>query len=322
MLDSWTLTQDDESMSSARACALALSVHHQRFTEHWPDTAAGDPGSVHQVRVSLRRAQSVLWVGKDVFPKNDLALFTTVVDELLDITSPMRDISVLHDSLDEIETEVSDATATVIPLLHDTLERRYLNHLQELEQWCRSSASQALLKGWRTLSSVYRVGDPDYGKHSYRPIRQIVDTKLKKQNRRVLRDGKAAAKDDNAELWHDLRQEVKQLRYILIGFGGLYSNVDTKRALKSIRRLQNRLGDFQDASTQRLALEQLGANVPPREDLQTYDLSGPLDFQFRVGGLIEHLRHREEDAFDGVLREWGNFKAKAFQREFNRLINE
>lgn len=322
MLDSWTLTEDDESMSSARACALALSVHHQRFSEHWPDLWAGDPASVHQVRVSLRRAQSVLWVGKDVFPNLDLQTFSTVVDELLDITSPLRDIAVLHDSLDEIETEVSDATSMVIPLLHDTLERSYVEHLAELQKWGEGTTAQLLLKGWRTLSSVYRVGDPDYGKHSYRPIRQIVDTKLKKQNRRVLRDGKSAAKQDNPELWHDLRQEVKQLRYILIGFGGLYPSADTKRALKTIRRLQNRLGDFQDASTQRLALEQLGADVPAREDLRAYDLSGPLDFQFRVGGLIEHLRHREEDTLDGVLREWGNFKAKAFQREFNRFINE
>lgn len=319
MTSSWVLTEDDASMSSARACALVLSGHHERFKNHWSDISSGDPTSIHQVRVSLRRAQSVLSAGKNVFPQQDLQRFSQVIDDFLELSSPIRDISVLHESLDDYANHVSVEAGDVIPLLHATLEDQYREGFETLQQWCASAGAQELVRGWQVLSSVYRVGDPDYGKHSYRSVQVVVNKKLIQLNRRILRDGREAAQQFEPELWHDLRQEVKQLRYTILGFGGLYPHAEIKPLLKRIRRFQNRLGDYQDASTQRMAIEQLGAIVPSTSALREQLITSPLDFQFRVGGVIEYLRGLEAETLTGVLHEWDIYKSKSLQRDFNDL---
>jgi len=89
--------------------------------------------------------------------------------------------------------------------------------------------------------------EEDFGERAGRPLGTVAKKVLDKRYRRVLSAGDRRHELTDEEL-HDLRIEVKKLRYAAAFFQGLYPKRRQARFTAVFKRLQDALGRIQDVA--------------------------------------------------------------------------
>jgi CHAD domain-containing protein len=107
---------------------------------------------------------------------------------------------------------------------------RYASLLASFGRFLEGAPTEAALRRWRSFR-----------------IRDGVKKYLKRSARRVLKLGGKIDSDSPAKRLHRLRIRAKRLRYELEFFREVYPSLD--RAAKAAKRLQDVLGEHQDACT-------------------------------------------------------------------------
>jgi CHAD domain-containing protein len=111
-----------------------------------------------------------------------------------------------------------------------------------------------------------------------------VRTRIEKAQRRLLANGRAITPATPAVEVHEVRKDAKKLRYLLECFAGLVPEDGRKAFVKRLKRLQDILGEHQDAEVQADELRVAVEELPASTGSATY---------VAVGQLIAELdRHR------------------------------
>jgi CHAD domain-containing protein len=146
--------------------------------------------------------------------------------------------------------------------------------------------------------------------HAARPILSVARKRIRKKCRAVVKLGTQLLIDhlDDKSL-HQLRIECKKLRYLLEFFSSLFVTDDIAPLIKSLRRLQDNLGDFHDACVQQEALhafanEWLSTTPESRRTLRAID---------SLIGCLEGDKQRLSEAFPGLF---SNFAASSSEAPF------
>ena len=200
------------------------------------------PEGVHQMRVATRRLRAALKAFGGVLPKDSARSLAAEAGWLCDVLGAVRDLDVhlehLHGyrhslpgdrrhSLDDYELHLHQARLQA---------RRCLTTALDSNRFQRFRASYLRLQ-----EKALEI-DPDTSPtiadfaHYYVPRRLVA----------VRRDGRRIQRGSKPEAYHRLRIRIKKLRYGLEILNGPYG-AELARASKSLRRLQGRLGDHQDA---------------------------------------------------------------------------
>jgi CHAD domain-containing protein len=86
------------------------------------------------------------------------------------------------------------------------------------------------------------------------PLGPLVFRRIYKRYRKINEIAELIGPETPDEAIHQLRIECKKLRYLLEFFSELIPKEDASEIQKMLRRLQNRLGEFNDASVQQKSL--------------------------------------------------------------------
>ena len=140
------------------------------------------------------------------------------------------------------------------------------------------------------------------------PIREVASTALAKQWKRVRKGGRAIKANTRAEALHELRIECKKLRYLLEAFRSLYDDAAMAKLVKSLKRLQDNLGDFQDLEIQQERVRQFA------EEMQAGRNPPPVSTFLAMGRLIEQLRLGQQQARERFAQTWRVFDSPANSR--------
>jgi triphosphatase len=247
---------------------------------------AGNAGSVHQMRVALRRMRSALGLLRDLLPADERRELAAEAKWLADLLGGARNQDVL---------------------LSETLEpvRKAFKKdagLEALAQAAKSQREDALaelrgaIDGGRYTRFVLRLGafvesrPWQVGETALELAARLLD----KRARRARRLGKNFARLDVEER-HELRIALKKLRYAAEFFRSLFPGERTKKYLKRLATLQGALGHINDVETARALLEALVARAPAADRTQLSEAAG------RVIGW--HARALA-DAESGLVEEW------------------
>ena len=108
-------------------------------------------------------------------------------------------------------------------------------------------------RNWKTLfKKGYSAGETEW---SERPSIELAVTKITKRYRKIQKSALKINNDTPDEAIHSIRIDGKKLRYLLYFFGGLFDEKKIKKAGKQLKRLQDKLGLFNDLTVQRAYLE-------------------------------------------------------------------
>jgi CHAD domain-containing protein len=205
-----------------------------------------DPEFLHDVRVSIRRARSVLRELKDV---HDPGARSHLRDELKwaqALTGPVRDLDVQLLEWPELAAHVGDVRAAELEPLRELLARRRERERAKLARGLRGKRFRAAMRAWRALASEPAGPGPDADK----PIEAVAGKRIRKVLARMLEDGGKIDAKSPPEALHDLRKRGKELRYLLELFGSVFPERAVEPLVAGLKDLQKVLGRFQDRAVQ------------------------------------------------------------------------
>ncbi|MHB1137583.1 MAG: CHAD domain-containing protein, partial [Microthrixaceae bacterium] len=274
---SWTMAPEDRTQPAGRVFALVLDAQLADLRRHEPAVLGDhDPVHLHDLRVALRRARSLVSAGRGVFPDGACRALAADMRDLSRITSQVRDLDVLIEAVAGGSSTISEELAEGTELLLAALRLRRRTVFVAMEHHLGSEQQQRMVRTWQHLGSVYRVGGEAPGPDSLRATGRVVDAALEASFRRVRSAGRRAQATGELEDWHEVRKRLKRLRYLVVAFAPLYPEGSLDPAVRSLRKLQNVLGRLQDHATDIELVESVGIAVGGRAALTAGALSDQL----------------------------------------------
>jgi len=149
--------------------------------------------------------------------------------------------------------------------------------------------------------------------NSARPIKSLADERIWKAYRKIIKRGKAIQPDTPVEALHDLRKQGKKLRYLLEFFQNLYSPKEMPKLIKTLKALQENLGDVQDFEVQADYLRAIAEELNSKQTTSTATL-------LAMGMLVGQLEQLQQQARDEFAQRFKNFARKSNQQLFARLF--
>jgi CHAD domain-containing protein len=266
-----------------------------------------DTEFLHDLRVSIRRARSVLRELRGVQPPAERAHLRAELRWAQALTGPVRDLDVQLLEWDELTEALPAGRAAELGPLHELLTRRRAAALRSLRRGLRGDRFADALVEWRALAAS-RAGVAAERPRAGLPIEAVAGDRIRSVYRRMVRDGRAIDDGSAPEALHDLRKRGKELRYLLELFGGLFPGPVVKPMVSALKSLQDVLGRFQDRAVQAELLRGLGDELAAQP-------GGPAALM-AVGLVVEAL-HADQAAAREAFAE--RFEAFASVRQRERM---
>lgn len=283
-------------LTVAEAFGFVLGHLTDVILHHAPLAAAGrdGPEPVHEMRVALRRARSAIALFRPAVGCPAVDAASVGLKTLADCLGPARD-------WDVFVAETAVAVAKVLPddtslrRLRAAAERRRRHAYAVLRDWLHSPAFRRLgialagLAGGQAWMAALEPGQQE-------TLRLGLDTfasrALARRLHRLTAAGEAIEQLD-PEALHAIRLRAKRLRYAAEVFAPIYPAKATRRFLRRLATLQDRLGRVNDGTVADALLIDLGAAAGARA---------------HAAGLVRgFLAARAGDARGRVARAWKRF---------------
>jgi len=246
----------DEAISALLTDCLA------QFTANWPAFFDGDAvNAIHQMRVAMRRLRALLGMFQRSFPNPEFAAFREEARRAAAAMGEARNVDVflalLHNGpmpafpdergFDDIVAECAARREA------GYAEIRALLASAETTKFILSLQSFVGRQGWRNGLAPEALG------HLAAPARAFGAAHIARLHRKILKRG-GKRLQLNAHDRHELRIDLKKLRYAADGFGTLFEGGKQVRAYaKAAARLQDALGAFNDLVTAKALVGELAA---------------------------------------------------------------
>jgi CHAD domain-containing protein len=261
---------------------------------------------LHDLRVAVRRSRAALKVAKRVYNEPLRARYAAEFKWIGDITTPSRDLDVYLRGFDELVAHAMDPEA-MRPFRSLLTGQRREAHTA-LNRALRSKRFARLLEDWPEDLAASDEQGPDADTATV----QVANDRLRAARRRVHKRGRAITATSPAESLHDLRKRCKELRYLLEFFAHLYQTSAHREVVAELKRLQDNLGEFQDAESQRDLILQYA------EGLTAAD--APAATLIGMGRLDHHFEQRQTAARAEFAARWARFDRKHNRRVFTTML--
>ena len=277
--------------------ALAVGLHWLRRNQ--PDACRGVEAGVHHLRTTTRRLRSAL----DLFrPLTDREWADRLADELkwlAGVLGEVRDLDVLTARLQAAAREL-DLVEPLGPLF-DALRERH----DRASATLREALGCARYEGLADALAV-AVGAIPLNDDAWRPCRVALPPLIAEAWSRLKRAGRALARDDPDEAFHEVRKRAKRARYAAEAVGDALDRHRADGLRRFVRRakaVQDVLGAHQDAV--------VAAFEVRRVALEHFDL-GP--FNFAAGLLVARDRCAADASRDRFFGVWPELDRKKTTR--------
>lgn len=265
-----------------------------------------DAEFLHDLRVAVRRTRAALAQFREVFPATTTARFQEEFRWLGQATGPARDYDVLAEKLASYGTDLDDATRRDLGPLIQHLQKKQKQHQTELAATLSGARYRRLLRSWATFLKRPTPKQPR-ARNAPRAIEAYAATRIWKLHKKILRDGGAIHDQTPDSAVHELRLVAKKLRYMMEFSKTLFARESITAQIKTLKRLQDCLGDFNDLTVHRAAIEKAATELGRRKGDTTATM-------LAAGRLCENLLRRQQRvrrAFQEVFLGYANKASRA-----------
>jgi CHAD domain-containing protein len=299
-------------LPAAEGFRLVLANLDEAIEVNLPGTVDDlDSEFLHDLRVAVRRTRSILRHGRHVIAPDVLAWAEPGFKRIGDVTSPPRDLDVQVLEWDGAVAGLDDADRRALEPLHRQLRRDRVAAHDELAGHLRAGDVAELLHRWREV--VGTPADPERaGVDGAAPLADVVRRRIRSAQQRLLEHGRAITPDTPADDVHEIRKDAKKLRYLLECFADLLPGDDRKAFVKRLKKLQDLLGEHQDAEVHAVELRHAAELLP--------DTTGPATY-VAVGRLVEHLERTRQAARDAFAERFAEYDAPATRRVLRDVLD-
>ncbi len=248
----------DEAIASVINGCLA------QFTGNWPAFESGDTvTAIHQMRVALRRLRSLLGLFQRAFPCAEFAAFRINAKDIAAILGEARNwdvfLQLLHDGPAKAFPEFA-GFAEIIAQSEQQRDAAYekirgLLASVETTRFVLSLQAFVVRHGWRNTMA------PEALPRLTEPAKAFATGNLNRMHNKLTKRGKNLAAFEPHKR-HQIRIELKKLRYAADLFAGLFPSAELREHTRITAKLQNQLGIFNDLMTARDMVAKLDTSAP------------------------------------------------------------
>ena len=220
--------------------------------------AGGDDEDLHQLRVSVRTAVSLLESFALLWEEGTAQKYRNMLKEILSITNHKRDLDVMKKRLKKVEKSITDKH---VMKAHKKLMKEIRTWIAREQRYIvaylQSSRFEEILQEYdRFLKEEAELKRTLYGDYAIKAVCSHIVC------RRFEKIRKMHKKIDYKKEWeklHKLRIAFKKLRYLLENCDTFARSKSMEEALTAMKKLQKSLGAFHDAHQQREIFTRLPA---------------------------------------------------------------
>jgi len=271
-----------------------------------------DSEFLHDLRVATRRTRSALTQIKGIFAPELVEDYKARFAWVQRITGPMRDLDVYLLAFDGYQARLPASLRPGLYPLRAFLTDQYDEAHQALVQALSSTEFRDLLTAWRAFLEA-SVPERSAVPNAMRPTREVADARIRNMYRRVRKAGRAITPDSPAPELHALRKHCKKLRYLLEFFSSLYPQQQVGPLVKTLKRLLDNLGEFQDTAVQVDHLRETARRMRDAGGVET-------DTLLAMGALIGSLFERQRQARGELSALFADFDSKRNRLVFRNLF--
>ncbi len=300
---------------------IAAYLHTARLNEEGV-CADFDSEFLHDYRISLRKVRSILSLFKGVFDEDVTCDLKTRFSDLMRQTNRLRDLDVYlleqesylalvpeilrSGLLTMFEEFAEERDRTQKKVKRQFLSKNYKQEMTALQKLCPHTPAQMKKAAAETL----KVGsDGDL------PVFDYASALIWKRYRKVRKLARRIDAETPDEQVHELRIQFKKMRYLMEFFAPLYSAKEMKTLIKSLRRLQNSLGKFNDCSVQQEALNaHITAHANSKQD-------NDLEMVKSVGALVAAIHQSQLEERIKIVANLDSFTSDETSTKFEHLFH-
>lgn len=289
------------SADTALATIILLGVEHMRGNEACVLGRTHVEG-VHQLRVAVRRLRSCLSLFRDFIPPPQRDHLNGELKWLIGQLGPARDWDVF---VDEILTPVRKQIPGEARL--DELARRVEEHRDQAYVYAQRAIGDRRYQGLVMLLDAWADGrrwreylPASVAADMHRPAVQLANKMLQEHYHEVMDAGEGFA-DLEPEARHELRIQIKKLRYASEFFASLYPKRKVAPFMAMLKELQDDLGAGNDVEVARTLLRKVTRPLNGREKTRLSFASG------LVVGWHSHVTGVREER---LLQAWTQFSSR------------
>jgi CHAD domain-containing protein len=269
-----------------------------------------DTEFLHDYRICLRKIRSVLTLLKDVYPAEGTLRVRKILGDLARQTNRLRDLDVHLLAHDEYLGLLPPDFRPVMTEMFDDFSLERGKEVRRTLPKIRTGGLLLLEMG--KYFSGESVHEPS--RASSLAVGPLVFRSIYKRYRKIREIAAGIGAHTPDEAVHQVRIECKKLRYLMEFFGEFIPVEQGPALQKSLRRLQSRLGEFNDASVQQKSLMSYWEQKKPGSEVA-----------LGLGGLVSILYHLQqqsraliEQALEGFC---GDATAATFKHTFKLPAN-
>ncbi len=270
-----------------------------------------DTEFLHDYRVSFRKIRSVLSLFKGVYSPEDCARLKCDFSELMQKTNKLRDLDVYLLNKEEYYSLVPTTTHAGLAILFNGFEKERRAEQKNVAGYIKSKAYRKQLKIWQTLfgNEDNIESGPESGEYTSGFARRI----LFKRYRNVCKIARSIDATTEDEVVHRLRIHCKKLRYLMEFFATLFPADEIRQRVKSLKRLQDNLGRFNDYSVQQIFLKDVLAGQPAGS-------AKGIKVAESIGALTAMLHRLQNKERRQVMKNFERFDSPEIRESFDKLF--
>lgn len=302
-----------EPLMPARTAANSIvsqMIGKQRLTEEGIIQDI-DTEYLHHFRVALRMTRAVIAQLKEVYPEQDVLMLKERFGNLGRETNHLRDLDVfILDKPRYLALLPDSLSAGLLPMFED-FEKDRGNEVERIAGWLSSAEYQQEMN---ELEALFKNGYPACETEwSEKPSIELAVNKIAKRFNKIRKSALKITDDTPDEAIHKIRIDCKKLRYLLYFYGSLFNEKELKQAGKQLKRLQDRLGIFNDLTVQGTYLETYLNEIEHNEKKDIYLIAA-------LGGLIATLYRMQKMERERCIHELHVFSTEENRRLFTHAF--
>ena len=304
-------TTVDTSMTIAEVAMANLRRYLAAWHRHEPGARLGDdPEELHDLRVAGRRLDAVLRQFQSFLPPEYLRIRTTL-KTVLSALGHARDLDVALGELQNFRRKLTKSERPGVEPLktHLTSERgrartQMLSVLDSI--WVQKNLQE--LASLVTAPGAASEGPGAAFEASSQELAlQAAPELIRRRFRKLRKRADLLGADSSTEEYHEVRGQVKKLRYALEAVAALYGKPAIEM-VRALRRWQENLGLQQDAAVAMQRLNSLARAQPKSIPAETLFLMGRLA-ESHLGAAM-HARKSCATGYRKVRQKWKKLRGE------------
>src|SRR5215212_2402538 len=284
-------THIDPYMSLGEVAFAVLRRQFAEMRDHEPSTRLGeDPEELHDMRVPTRQMRAAMKIFEEALPeragwlREELRWVAHALGDVRDLDVQIERFQAWKEEANE---EVSGFLDRILSITHKRRAEARKNMLEALDssryERLESSFAEMLRRG---PAAALELAQTNGKGQADEVVTAAAPALVSDRYRKWRKAAKRLDESSSPEAFHDVRKKGKRLRYTLEFVSEVYGEL-VQKLVKPLKRLQDDLGDHQDAVVTAGYLRELGTT--------TSQARVPRGVAFTMGAYSERCAREAKD---------------------------